>query len=164
MATARFNYTSYDARRMQDVVNPHSHTDVMVLSHEDETSGDAHPYWYARVVGIFYVWIRFRRPDSPALTKSERFDVLWVRWFGLDSVGTSGWAARRLHMLGFLPSDDSSGPAFGFIDPTLVIRGVHVIPAFCYGMTQDFLGTEKSIAHQHPELENSDYRAYYLGM
>jgi hypothetical protein len=67
-------------------------------------------------------------------------------------------------MLGFLPSDDSSGPAFGLIDPTQVIRGVHLIPAFYYGTTQDLLGPERSIAHQHPELENSDYVAYYLGM
>lgn len=163
MATARFNYTSYDVRRMQDVVNPCSHTDIMVLSHEDETSG-AHPYWYARVVGIFYVLVRFRIPGSSALTEPERFNILWVRWFGLDSVGSSGWAARRLHMLGFLPSDDSSGPAFGFIDPTQVIRGVHLIPAFSYGTTQEFLGPERSVAYQHPELGNWDYVAYYLGM
>ena len=38
MATARFNYTTYDAQHMQDAVNPCSHADVMVLSHEDETS------------------------------------------------------------------------------------------------------------------------------
>jgi hypothetical protein len=164
MATARFNYTSHDARRMQDVVNPRSHADVMMLSHEDETSGATHPYWYARVVCIFYVLVRFRISGSSALRETERFNILWVRWFGLDSVGSSGWAARCLHMLGFLPSDDSSGPAFGFIDPTQVIRGVHLIPAFSYGTTQDFLGPEISVAHQHPELGNRDYVAYYLGM
>jgi hypothetical protein len=165
MATARFNYTSYDARRMQDVVNPHSHADVMVLSHEDETSEAPHPYWYARVVRILYVFVRFRTPGSSALsTQPERFNILWVRWFGLDSIGSSGWAARRLHMLGFLPSDDSSGPAFGFIDPTQVIREVHLIPVFCYGTTQEFLRPERSVAHQHPELGNQDYITYYLGM
>lgn len=164
MGTARFNYTSYDARRIQDVVKPCSHADVMMLSHEDETSEAPHPYWYARVVCIFYVFVRFRIPGSSILTEPERFDILWVRWFGLDSVGSSGWAARRLHMLGFLPSDDSSGPAFGFIDPTQVIRGVHLIPAFSYGTTEEFLGPDKSIAYQHPELRNRDYVAYYVGM
>lgn len=164
MATARFNYTSYDARRMQDVVNARSHADVMVASHEDETSEVPHPYWYARVVGIFYVFVRFRVPGSLALTEPERVDILWVRWFGLDSIGSSGWAPRRLHMLGFLPSDDSSGPAFGFIDPIHVLRGVHVIPAFSFGTTQDLLGPERSVAHQHRELGNEDYLAYYLGM
>jgi hypothetical protein len=163
MATARFNYTTYDARRMQDTVNPCSHADVMVLSHKDETPA-AHPYWYARVVGIFYVFVRFKTPGSSELTEPERFNILWVRWFGLDSVGSSGWAARRLHMLGFLPSDDSSGPAFGFIDPTQVMRGVHLIPAFSYGTTEDFLGPERSVAHQHPELGSQDYVMYYLGM
>ena len=67
-------------------------------------------------------------------------------------------------MLGFLPSDDSSGPAFSFIDLTQVIRGVHLIPAFSYGMTQDFLGPEMSVAYQHPELGSQDYVVYYLGM
>lgn len=163
MATARFNYTSYDARRMQDVVNPRSHRDVMVLSHEDETSGPPHLYWYAWVVGIFYVFVRFKI-GLFAFTEPECFNILWVRWFGLDSFDSSSWAARRLHMLGFLPSDDSSGPAFGFIDPAQVIRSVHLIPAFSYGTTQDFLGPEKSAAHQHSELGNQDYIAYYLGM
>jgi hypothetical protein len=164
IATARFNFTSYDAQRLQDVVNPRLRADIMVLSHEDETStGPLHPYWYARVVRIFYVFVRFRIPGSLALTEPERFDILWVRWFGLDSVGSSGWATRRLHMLGFLPSDDSSGPAFGFIDPSHVIRGVHIIPAFSFGTTQKYLGAEQSIAHQHPELGNADYDTYYLG-
>jgi hypothetical protein len=140
--------------------------DIMVLSHEDETSESVapYPYWYARVVCISYVFVRFRTSSSSALTEPERFNLLWVRWFGLDSVGSSGWEARRLHMLGFLPSDDSDGPAFGFVDPTQVIRGVHVIPAFSYGTTQDFLGPERSIAHQHPAIGNHDYVAYYLGM
>jgi hypothetical protein len=165
LSTARFNYTSYDARRLQDVVNHRSHADIMVLSHEAETPDrPAHPYWYARVVRIFYVLVRFRVPGSVGLTEPERFDVLWVRWFGLDSFGASGWATRRLHMLGFLPSDDSLGPAFGFIDPSQVIRGVHLIPAFSYGTTQGYLGHTKSIAHQHPELEDEDYALYYLDM
>jgi hypothetical protein len=107
MATARFNYTSYDARHMQDTVKPCSHTDVMVLSHEDETSGAPHPYWYARVVGIFYVFVRFKIRGSTALTEAERFNILWVRWFGLDSVGSSGWAAsgkRHLTYFVLIPS------------------------------------------------------------
>jgi hypothetical protein len=165
LSTARFNYTSYDARRLQDVVNPRSHPDIMVLSHEDDTPDrPAHPYWYARVVRIFYVLVRFRVPGSIELTEPQRFDILWVRWFGLDSFGASGWATRRLHMLGFLPSDDSDGPAFGFIDPSQVIRGVHLIPVFSHGTTQELLGPTKSIAHHHPELEDEDYLLYYLDM
>ena len=137
----------------------------MVLSHEDDTPDrTTHPYWYARVVRIFYVLVQFRVPGSSALTEPQRFDVLWVRWFGLDSFGASGWTARRLHMLGFLPSDDSFGPAFGFISPSEVICGVHLIPAFSQGTTRGLLGPTKSIAHQHPELENEDYVSYYLAM
>ena len=163
LSTAQFNYTSYDARRLQDVVNYRSHPDIMVLAHEDDTPDrPAHPYWYACVVRIFYVLVRFRVPGSIELTEPERFDVLWVRWFRLDSFGASGWASRRLHMLGFLPPDDSYGPAFGFIDPSRVIRGVHLIPTFSYGTTQELLGPTKSIAHS--ELEDEDHLLYYLNM
>lgn len=39
------NYTTYDVRRNQDSMNPRTHCDIMVLSHE--TDEHAHPYWYA---------------------------------------------------------------------------------------------------------------------
>ena len=44
----RINYTTYDMRRTKDSINPCTHPDVMVLSHEDDTGNeDLHPYWYA---------------------------------------------------------------------------------------------------------------------
>jgi len=39
------NYMLYDLRHQQSIINPTSHSDVMVLSCEDGM--DAHPYWYA---------------------------------------------------------------------------------------------------------------------
>jgi hypothetical protein len=53
----RVNYTMYDLRREQDSINPRTHTDIMMLSHEDDDN-DRHPYWYARVIKIFHldVW------------------------------------------------------------------------------------------------------------
>ena len=69
------------------------------------------------------------------LTDVQRMDVLFVRWFGLDSIG--GWRAQRMHSLGFLPDTDALGPAFGFLDPNEVIRMVHLIPDFVSGRTHD---------------------------
>ena len=43
-----------------------------------------------------------------------------------------------------------------------VTHGVHLIPAFSYGTTQELLGPTKSIAHS--ELEDEDHLLYYLDM
>ena len=48
----RINDTTYDMRREQDSLNPCTHANVMVLSQEDDPS--AHPYWYARIIGIYH--------------------------------------------------------------------------------------------------------------
>ncbi|KAE9382350.1 hypothetical protein BT96DRAFT_845600 [Gymnopus androsaceus JB14] len=44
--TLRINFTMYDVRRDQDVINPRTdHCNVMV--HSLDTSPRAHPFWYA---------------------------------------------------------------------------------------------------------------------
>ena len=63
--TLCINYTTYDLRRQQDSLNPRTHPDIMLLSHEEPNEEiDAHPYWYARVVRIFHVNIIHKGPKS----------------------------------------------------------------------------------------------------
>src|SRR4051794_2377362 len=52
----RVNYTTYDMRRAQDSINPRTHPDILLLSHDDldQEEEERHPYWYARVIGIFH--------------------------------------------------------------------------------------------------------------
>ena len=59
----------------------------------------------------------------------------------------------------FLPSNDVS--AFGFLDPDEVIRASHLIPAFRYGPTEEFLSGE-SFGRAPGELD--DYRYFYINM
>lgn len=66
----RINYTTYDLRRAQDTLNPRTHADVMVLACEDENE-HPHPYWYARIVGIFHLNVRYEG-------RIKRMNVLWV--------------------------------------------------------------------------------------
>jgi hypothetical protein len=47
-------------------------------------------------------------------------EFLWIRWFGRDMSQPTGWKARRLHRIGFLPH--GAPDAFGFLDP---IRACH---------------------------------------
>lgn len=96
----------------------------MVLSHETDES-NLHPYWYAHVVKIFHVNIH-HYGDRSRSDKVQHKDVLLVRWFGRNLGHRSGFGARRLPRLEFLSEDDPD--AFIFLDPDVVICGVHLIP------------------------------------
>jgi hypothetical protein len=152
----RVNYTTYDLRRDQDSLNPRTHADIMLLAHENEGSAQvAHPYWYARILGIFHVYA----VRAGASLHQERIEFLWVRWFGRDLSHKSGFKSRRLPRVGFVDAEDPD--AFGFLDPKDVLRGVHIIPAFAHGKTDELLG--RSIAGL-PQEEDEDWQYYYINM
>ncbi|KAI0054410.1 hypothetical protein BV25DRAFT_1768684, partial [Artomyces pyxidatus] len=141
---------------------------IMVLSHEDDED-DGHQYWYARVVGVFHVHVIHKGPGSKS-SEPQRMDFLWVRWFGRDLSYRAGWDARRLHRIGFIPCDDPELEAFGFVNPSDVVRAVHLIPAFHHKRTADLL-PGRSIARQVEEFsvsrrekELTDWRFFYVDM
>jgi hypothetical protein len=153
--------TTYDAHRMEESANPRTHADIMVLSHEDNSA--AFPYWHARIIGIYHFMVRQRIHGTPGLMPPSRMDVLFVRWFGMDSGdGQSGWGAQRMHTIGFLPDDDSHGPAFGFLDPNEVIRMVHLIPVFSSIRVKNLM-TGPSMAIRAPHVDG-EYPVYYIAM
>jgi hypothetical protein len=122
----RINYTTYDMRRCQDSINAGrpDHANVMVLAHEDDPN-DPHPYWYARILGIFHAHVSYRGGQP------QKMEFLFVRWYGRDLSHRAGWTARRLHRIGFLTDDDAD--AYGFLDPNDIVRAIHLIPAFALG-------------------------------
>lgn len=158
----RINYTTYDLRRCQDSLNPRTHANIMVLSHEDDNNNndndndnnaeDAHPYWYAKIIGIFHALVR--HPNHP---EHVSMDFLWVRWYGRDRKHPSGWKAKHLPRIGFINSGSDDTMPFGFLDPTDVIRGCHLIPAFHHGRPDELF--PPSIARYK---EDWDY--YYVNM
>jgi hypothetical protein len=154
----RVNYTTYDVRRSQDYMSPRTHCDIMVLS--PETEGDAHPYWYARVLGVFHV--KVLHTGAAAKNRSiQSMEFLWVRWFGLEPGYRSGTHAACLPKIGFVPDTDDN--AFGFLDPSLVVRGCHLVPAFAAGRTQLLLSTCSPTAARAPD-ETDDWVNYYVIM
>ncbi|KAK0496704.1 hypothetical protein EDD18DRAFT_1073881, partial [Armillaria luteobubalina] len=153
----RINYTSYDVRREQDIINPRTGSDVVMLAPEDMR--DAHPYWYARVVGIYHVLIHDKHDVNTAATPKQ-IDFLWVRWYGIDDSYQSGFGAKRLHHVGFLNAKEPG--AFGFIDPNDVLRAVHLLPTFVCGTTDEFL-EGPSIARRLDE-DDEDYERYYVNL
>ncbi|KLO16710.1 hypothetical protein SCHPADRAFT_822793 [Schizopora paradoxa] len=87
-------------------------------------------------------------------------DFLWVRWFGRELSHRVGWSKRRLHQIGFV-EDHEDTPAFGFIHPSQVLRGAHLIPAFAHGKTNIML--PPSVAR--PVSDNDeDWKFYYVNM
>jgi hypothetical protein len=111
----------------------------MLLSHEDEDETNPHPYWYARVIRIFHIFVQTRDPNTRKFSDSKRFDVLHVRWFGRNLSAQAGWKVKRLHQIGFLPANNPALEAFGFLDPAQVIRGVYLLPHFAGGRTPLYL-------------------------
>lgn len=158
--TLRVNYTTYDVRRNQDTINPRTNCDIMVAS--PETSAGAHRFWYARVLGIFYVYVCDNSKES-ANRGRQRYDFLWVRWFGMVEGHRYGLRAARLPKVGFIKEGDAT-PAFGFLDPSLVVRACHLIPAFNLGKTTRLLSaaTTRTAARAFGELE--DWTAFYVNM
>lgn len=156
LQTMQVHYITYDLRREYDTVNPRTHADVMVLSGETKPS---HPYWYARVLGIYQVetWLTNANVRQPV---KQHLDVLWVRWLAPPQNYQCGLNQARLPKVAFVEESDSD--AFGFLDPSQVIRGAHLIPAFASERGTSALRYGKSLARPGEELD--DWEEHYVGM
>ncbi len=158
--TARINYTTYDVRRDHDTLNPRNHPFCMVASPESQGDSNTHPFWYAMVIGVFHADIQHTGPQSHDLSWKS-MDFLWVRWLGLEPDYAFGQKLARLPKIGFVPCSDDY--AFSFLDPSQVIRGCHLIPAFTEGHTKDLLAYQGlTEARQHSESE--DWLNFYVNM
>ncbi|KAI5896414.1 uncharacterized protein SCHCODRAFT_01150321 [Schizophyllum commune H4-8] len=158
-ATLAVNYTTYDIRRDQDLIHVPAvsgrppdddflgHRDVMVYNTSDIRP---HPFAYARVLKVFHA-----RISHPTLSpEPRRVEFLWVRWFSLIDHGQSGPTKMRLERLQYL-----DGPsAFGFVDPSEVIRGCHLMPVFHRGRTRELLGPSL-----YRDSSEGDWASYYVG-
>ncbi len=156
----RINYTTYDVRRAQDSLNPRTHSDIMMLSNEND-GAEAHLFWYARIIGIYHVEVFHRIPGlSTPMGDPVRVDLLWVRWFGRELSYRGGWSKQRLHRIGFV-EDHEDTPAFGFVHPSQVLRGAHFIPAFAHGRTGGLL--PPSISRPKRD-KDEDWRFFYVNL
>jgi hypothetical protein len=88
-------------------------------------------------------------------------EFLWVRWFGVVPGHRWGFKTARLPRIGFIPDTDDG--AFGFLDPSLIIRGCHLVPCFASGRTSELLHTSTVTAAHHPD-EADDWETYYAMM
>ncbi|KIY61564.1 hypothetical protein CYLTODRAFT_362701, partial [Cylindrobasidium torrendii FP15055 ss-10] len=161
----RVHYTTYDIQRDYDTINPRSHPFVMLNSPDN----NAHPYWYAQVLGIYHANVIQYLDESHSEYAQHSVQFLYVRWLGDEPNWTSGRRVARLPKVGFV--DESDPYAFGFLDPNLILRGSHLIPSFVDGRTDTLL------AHSGPTLarpegidsdiapmDGKDWTNYYVGI
>ena len=144
-------------RREQDSLNPSRQSNIMMLAPD----GEDYPYWFARIIGVYHAVV-----SHPELPEPTHMNCLWVQWYGLDpnSQYKFGWKERQLPWIGFLDDtdEDNSLPAFGFVDPKNIIRGVHLIPMFKDGLTMGLLDT-LPLARQ-PQEGDYDWNFFYINM
>jgi hypothetical protein len=148
----RFHFTTYDVRRGTDVINPGTaRCNIMLLA--DTT--DPHHFLYARVIGAYHANVIYTGTGMRDY-EARRMDFLWVRWYDVVDPASSGWGASKLDSLRFLPIN---GPdAFGFVDPSDVLRGCHVLPTFVKGKRHmDGVGVSRCAR------DGKDYHRYYVG-
>lgn len=148
---ARLYHTTYDMRRSEDLINPHtSHCDIMLLApRECDTAPSFHPFLYARVLGIFHTNVLYNGPDITSY-EAMRFDFLWVRWFDL----TRGSHLSLDHLV-FPPM--ASRDAFGFVDPALILRSCHLLPVFAKGKRHlDGIGLSRSAR------DGQEWKSYFV--
>ncbi|KAG6913932.1 hypothetical protein DXG01_003430 [Tephrocybe rancida] len=163
----RINYTTYDVCQANDVIHVNtSHCNVMALNpkFKEGSDDDGHPYIYAKVLGIFHTNVIYNGHGN-ANYHPHRIEFLWIRWYSLDS-HLHGWKYKRLDRLSFLPPEHDQ--AFGFMDPSNVIRGSHIIPRFCGiriptfdGVVDDFIGFQAGQDSMWEDLHD-DWQSFYI--
>lgn len=155
----RINYTTYDVRRSQDVINAStSHCHVMLLANSSNSDLDPdliHPFSYARVLGIYHVNTVYVGPGTVDY-QPRRFDFLWVRWLRPIETLHSGWGTQKLDRVQFLPMVEDN--AFGFVDPSNIIRSCHIIPYFAKGQLHSGSKGLSLCAR-----DSNDWVEYYVG-
>ncbi|KIJ64394.1 hypothetical protein HYDPIDRAFT_90003, partial [Hydnomerulius pinastri MD-312] len=144
------NYTTYDVRRAQDTINPRTeHRDIMLLAPLDS----AHPFLYARVLGIFHANVIYTGPGLKDY-HPRCLEVLWVRWFEVVDA-PAGWEHAALDSLRFVPN--AQDDAYGFINPADVLRGCHLIPAFADGRMHP-----DGVSMSRNAKDGADWKKYYV--
>ncbi|KAF8839845.1 hypothetical protein BDN67DRAFT_904778, partial [Paxillus ammoniavirescens] len=152
LKTMRVRYTTYDLRDKYDFIHLDHQCDIMVPT--GESGPGCHPYWYARVLGIYHTDVRLLDGDEDY----RNIHLLWVRWFGTCPGHRSGLKAGWLPKIGFVPCSDTA--PFGFLDPTLVIRAAHLIPAFADGRGCHLLPAGRSAGRRRDEED--DWVSFYI--
>ncbi|KAG8733926.1 hypothetical protein FRC10_012061 [Ceratobasidium sp. 414] len=154
--TLHINYTSYDVLRQQDVLNAGTPNCFVMLPAETNGKPGAHPFVYAKVLGIYHTKI----VHGSHLPKW--MDFVHVRWLYYDYEQPGGWDHKRLDRVNYIScsTNDDILDSFDFVDPANILRATHLIPDFCSNMTKGLLNLDTLIAYDNTDFGN--WNAYYV--
>lgn len=131
--TMRITYGTYDLRQATDVIHVKTQQcNVMLLNgafrYGDTSGSEEPPYLYARVLGIFHVNASYvgHLPDGKINLGYHRIDFAWIHWYDSLSHGTE----FKLDRVSLHPLHSESEQGLDFIDPSFILRAVHIIPRF----------------------------------
>ena len=129
---------------------------IMLLANHTDSSDSSklHHFMYARVLGVYHADVIYTGPGMQNF-EARSFQMLWVRWYEVVDPGPSGWDSLTLDMLRFPPLHQDN--SFGFVDPEVVLRGCHILPAFDKGKRESNVNVSCSAK------DNKDYLLYYVG-
>ncbi|KAI6097728.1 hypothetical protein EDD16DRAFT_1499085 [Pisolithus croceorrhizus] len=101
---------------------------------------------YAQVLRALHVNVLHIGPNGRCRSPQD-MELLWVRWLGVEPQYSWGFQEAWLPKVGFVPEGDYN--AFGFLHPSFIIHGCHLIPSFSDGRTTALLRQGASVA-RHP--------------
>ncbi|KAJ3547908.1 hypothetical protein NMY22_g1480 [Coprinellus aureogranulatus] len=157
----QIQYTTYDCRQDCDTLNPStSRRDFMCIASKDAQADkgssniEGTQYVYGRLLGIFHVNVLYMGPGALDYRR-RRFDFLWVRWF--EAI-TASEKAKQLNRVKLIPLVKPH--SWGFIDPSHVLRAVHLLPRF----TVQAPDTDKTPGRSYSRCarEQRDWEEYYV--
>ncbi|RXW12496.1 hypothetical protein EST38_g13358, partial [Candolleomyces aberdarensis] len=154
----RVKYTTYEVRRDEDVIHINSDgCNIMVHNPEHDDNPHAHPFLYARVLGIYHAHVSYAGEFAIGTwdLRPVRLEFLWVRWYKLQDSELEGRTRTPLDRLTFPPV--TSPNAASFIDPNTVLRAAHIIPRFCLGRVHEHGQGQSEMAG-----DQSDWKEYFV--
>ncbi|KAJ3538209.1 hypothetical protein NMY22_g5263 [Coprinellus aureogranulatus] len=150
----RIKYTTYDARRDEDIIHIETdQTNVMLHNPLYAYGTSVHPFVYGKVIAILHADVGFvgdiGQCEGEYIYRST--ELLWVRWYRLCS--NSGEFA--LDEVELLPMDEPESHTF--INPSDVVRACHIVPKFAEGRRYpDGIG-KSALAN-----DGADYKKYFV--
>ena len=114
-------------------------------------------YIYGRVLGIFHANVVYGGSGSLDYRRRQ-FDFLWVRWY-TPLPNEEGGSSRRLGRLKLAPMLESD--SWGFLDPSDILQGAHIIPRFVKGKAHEKVGSQGRIFSKSAQ-EELDWEEYYI--
>lgn len=155
----RLKYTTYDARRDEDVI--HLDTDqcnLMLLKENYSPTSPpnrSQPFHYCKVIAMLHAEVgyagNFGRSEDGKDYTYYTMEFLWVRWYDVQEASDN----LDLHQAVLRPIEEPG--SHSFIDPLHALRACHIIPRFKDGLKySDGVGKSKLVQ------DGSDWNRYYI--